>query len=344
MLGFATCVSDLVREAELILGTETRPCEVTHTASFVLPTRLRCTPLYAARTTNAAADNTASQDKILPYRHENRSHLNTKPTSTFGSWRTKGWEGQEAWTEEQQEQRQKEEAEGSTAEEAGYDGWVWDDTSGWYYDEALAAQLASGTGVPQDSAIATAADHNTPSGEDSDSGSGDSDDDSDDDRDSDSSSGLDGTADAAGEEAAERKRRRRKRRRRSLAPRNYPRSKAQRLVDEVEDSVDGARPEVLDLSRLDMDRVTSRVYRLDWLARLDLSSNRLYRISPDLAGMESLVDLNLRHNRWQVQRVPLSRGGSVEQSRTCAARGWFADSDEEITFTSSPCFVRSFVT
>ena len=101
------------------------------------------------------------------------------------------------------------------------------------------------------------------------------------------------------------KKRRRNRRRRSLAPRNYPRSKAQRLVDEVEDSVAGARPALLDLSELDMDRVTSRVYELDWLERLDLSSNRLLRISPDLAGMDNLVDLDLRHNRL----VPVQYNG-----------------------------------
>lgn len=203
----------------------------------------------------------------------------------------KGWEGQEAWTEEQQEQRQKEETEGGTADETGYEGWVWDDTSGWYYDEELAAQLAAGTDVLPTSTTTTAAvDNDSTSGDDGESGS-------DGDSDSDGSSELGGTADAAGEEAAERNKRRRKRRRRSLPPRNYPRSKAQRLVDEVEDSVDGVQPEVLDLSGLDMDRVTSRVYRFEWLQRLDLSRNRLYRISPDLAGMESLVDVDLRHNR-----------------------------------------------
>lgn len=167
---------------------------------------------------------------------------------------------------------------------------MWDDTSGWYYDEDLAAQLAVGTAdaLPS-STTATADDNHSTSGDDGDSGS-----------DSDSgsgSSGPDSAADEAGEEDTERKTRRRKRRRRSLPPRNYPRSKAQRLVDEVEDSVDGVRPDVLDLSGLDMDRVTSRVYRFDWLQRLDLSGNRLYRISPDMAGMESLVDVDLRHNR-----------------------------------------------
>lgn len=205
----------------------------------------------------------------------------------------KGRQGQEAWTDEQQ--KQNETAESGTAEEAGYEGWVWDDQSGWYYDEDVAAQLAGGiAGLPGGTKQA-AADLDSASGDDGDSGS---DSDDDDDSESDNSGGLDGTADAAGEEeAAERKKRRRKRRRRSLPPRNYPRSKAQRLVDEAEDSMDGVRPEALNLSGLDMDRVTSRVYRFDWLQRLDLSKNRLYRISPDLAGMEDLVDVDLRHNR-----------------------------------------------
>lgn len=186
---------------------------------------------------------------------------------------------------------------GDTAtEESGHEGWVWDDTSGWYYDEDLAAQLLScDKNGPRSSASTKSND-----GNDAIADNGESDDESGSDSDSDSSEGDDTKAYPAGdgdEESARRKKRRRKRRRRSLAPRNYPRSKAQRLVDEAEDAVDGARPESLDLSELDMDRVTSRVYRMDWLTRLDLSNNRLYRISPDLAGMESLVDVNLRHNR-----------------------------------------------
>lgn len=82
------------------------------------------------------------------------------------------------------------------------------------------------------------------------------------------------------------------------ARRKYPRSKAQRLVDEAEDSLEGARPSLLDLSNLGMMRVTSRVYDLDWLERLDLSNNRLSRISPDVACLTNLQDLDLRHNRW----------------------------------------------
>lgn len=218
---------------------------------------------------------------------------------------SKGWEGQEAWTEEYQEQRLQEEAEGGTTEEAGHEGWVWDDTSGWYYDEDLAAQVG-GIDVLPGGATTTTADHGSASGDNDNSGRG-SDDDSD--SDDDSSSGSDGAVDAAGEEAAERKKQRRKR---SLPPRSYPRSKAQRLVDEAEDSMIGARPEVLDLGGLGMDRVTSRVYRFDWLKRLDLSRNRLCRISPDLAGMESLVDVDLRHNRYRVMRITEGKGSSTD--------------------------------
>ncbi len=203
---------------------------------------------------------------------------------------------------------------------------MWDDTSGWYYDEELAARQAGGAdGLLKDATESPAVvDTNSTSGAGDESGAG-SGSVSDSDSDSDSSSGDD-AVDAAGEEGAvERKKRRRKRRRPSLPPRNYPRSKAQRLVDEVEDSVEGARPEALDLSNLDMDRVTSRVYRLDWLRRLDLSSNRLYRISPDLASLESLIDVDLRHNRYQGWRYRKGVDGCPSQISSRGrsyARNW----------------------
>lgn len=183
---------------------------------------------------------------------------------------------------------------------------MWDESSGWYYDEELAAaQLAgsgastgTGAGLTNMTVDDTVGSHvgNTGGSEkrggESDSGSSDSG--------SGGSSGSSSSGDdsSGGGGGGGAKKRRRNRRRRSLAPRNYPRSKAQRLVDEAEDSVAGARPALLDLSELDMDRVTSRVYELDWLEGLDLSGNRLVRISPDLAGMDDLVDLDLRHNRW----------------------------------------------
>ncbi|CAN0407739.1 unnamed protein product, partial [Ectocarpus sp. 12 AP-2014] len=102
----------------------------------------------------------------------------------------------------------------------------WDDTSGWYYDEDLATQLLTG-GVDvvskkgsDDGNVAASVEVESESESDTDS---------------------DSEEEGSDEEAGERKKQRRKRRRRSLAPRNFPRSKAQRLVDEAEDSVDGAR-------------------------------------------------------------------------------------------------------
>lgn len=91
-----------------------------------------------------------------------------------------------------------------------------------------------------------------------------------------------------------------KRRHRTLrvAPRQYPRSKAQKLIDEAEDSIEGARLSSLDLSDLDMTRVSSRVYDLDWLESLDLSRNCLTRVSPDLAALDNLLELDLRCNRF----------------------------------------------
>lgn len=191
---------------------------------------------------------------------------------------------------------------------------MWDDTSGWYYDEQLATQQLLAKSVDALPASELADDNNSAS-----EGSGN-------DSDSSSSSGDDVGVGEAGEEKIKR---RRKRRRRSIAPRNYPRSNAQRLVDEAEDSVDGARPESLDLSELDMDRVTSRVYRLYWLKKLNLSTNRLTRISPDLAEMECLVDINLRHNRCEGGRV---EGNRIQRRRpfrgnsfTRAGSTWFTD-------------------
>lgn len=215
----------------------------------------------------------------------------------------KGWAG-EAWSEQQQTGGNgNTDAVGvDTTSTEGYEGWVWNDSSGWYYDEAVAAQqLAAGTrddksmagaetfggGVVEDPKTATR--DVSSSGDESDSDS------------SDSSSvgearGGESEGGEGGDKTKQRRRRKKGERKGRLAPRRFPRCKAQRLVDDAEDSVDGARPELLNLSMLGMTRVTSRVYGLDWLKILDLSSNRLSRISPDLAGMECLVDMNLRHN------------------------------------------------
>lgn len=184
----------------------------------------------------------------------------------------------------------------STSAGTGYEGWVWDESSGWYYDEELAIEQVTGNikaGTPRetendDTADASVDRKSEKSRSDSESSSGDRSS-----TDSSSEGGLGSTEDISRKS----KRRRSKKKHRKRAPRKYPRSKAQRLVDEAEDSMDGVRPCRLDLSMLDMIKLTSRVYELGWLQVLDLSSNRLSRISPDLALMENLIDLNLRHNR-----------------------------------------------
>ncbi|CAM9719054.1 unnamed protein product, partial [Laminaria digitata] len=200
---------------------------------------------------------------------------------------------QEAWTQEQQFAEngagwgdgEGEGEVGTTVNpDPGYEGWVWDETSGWYYDEQLAAAQFAINNTKRSTERSDESD--ITSSDSGDSSSGDSDDEV-----------------GSGGEIKRRRKQNRSRRRRSLAPRNYPRSKAQRLVDEAEDSVVGARPALLDLSELEMGRVTSRVYELDWLEGLDLSRNRLVRISPDLAGMGNLVDLDLRHNS-RIRTIP----------------------------------------
>ncbi|CAM9251020.1 unnamed protein product [Scytosiphon promiscuus] len=202
----------------------------------------------------------------------------------------------QGWDAQQQDYNTGNAVGAIAAEESGHEGWVWDDTSGWYFDEDLARQVSSsGKDGPGSN------DGNSAISED-DGSDGESASDSNSESSEDIGTATEYTAGEGGEEDARRKKRRRKRRRRSLAPRKYPRSKAQRLVDEAEDSIDGARPDSLNLSELNMDRVTSRIYRMDWLTKLDLSNNRLYRISPDLAGMESLVDVNLRQNR--IKSIP----------------------------------------
>lgn len=90
----------------------------------------------------------------------------------------------------------------------------------------------------------------------------------------------------------------------------YVSHQAQRLVDEVEDSVEGAQPLSLNLNDLDMTRVTSRVYGCTWLESLDLSRNRLHRVSPDMGAMDSLINLDLRHNRLELMGA-LKRDGRM---------------------------------
>lgn len=154
---------------------------------------------------------------------------------------------------------------------------MWDEHAGWQYDEELAAKL-----IGNDADARSAADA-AEKGESTNRSTGGSDE-----------GETSADSDSEDDEDEELRRQRRARRR---PPRIYPRSTAQRLVDEAEDSVEGARPIFLDLSGLAMARVSSRVYDLYWLERLSLSTNRLSRISPDLSALTNLVDLDLRHNR-----------------------------------------------
>jgi hypothetical protein len=58
------------------------------------------------------------------------------------------------------------------------------------------------------------------------------------------------------------------------------RSKAQNIVDEGEDHIEETT--TLSLAGLGAGRFTSRLYDLDGLTSLDLSDNRLMRVSPDI--------------------------------------------------------------
>jgi len=140
----------------------------------------------------------------------------------------------------------------------------------------------------------------------------------------------------------------------SLAPRRYPRSKMQLLIDQAEDEnfgqpALGAKPEydvdavapsplpdedefqeekkdgkdgtlggdqddeadqgikpkslTLNLSHLAAPRVSGRIYDLEEsLTALDLSHNKLTRISPDMGELRRLVTLNISHNR--ISKLP----------------------------------------
>lgn len=172
-----------------------------------------------------------------------------------------------------------------------YEGWVWDEALGWVYGEGqsrneltreefgVAATRSSSDGEHEEASQSNSETVSSSDGEES--------------GDIPVTAGDDRTT-----------RRGSKIQRHTVAPRKYPRSRAQRLVDEAEDSLDGARPSVLDLSMLGLKRVTSRVYEFEWLEMLDLSGNKLTRISPDMGAMRSLAELNLRDNR-------LAMSGSV---------------------------------
>lgn len=84
-----------------------------------------------------------------------------------------------------------------------------------------------------------------------------------------------------------------------IRERRYPRSKAQAIVDEAEDS----QLAELDLSGLGLERVSSRVFDLMHLRSLDLSKNRLSSLSPDIQYLHNLTRLTLCHNR--LEKIPV---------------------------------------
>lgn len=170
-----------------------------------------------------------------------------------------------------------------------YEGWVWDDSLGWVYGEGQSYnELTREDFGATDTRSNPNGEHKEASQSNSETVSS-----------SEEGESRD-TPIAAGDDRT--KWRRSKIRRHTVASRKYPRSRAQRLVDEAEDSLDGARPSALDLSMLGLKRVTSRVYKFEWLEMLNLSGNKLTRISPDMGTMRSLAELNLRDNRLAMGR------------------------------------------
>ncbi|CAM9426984.1 unnamed protein product, partial [Discosporangium mesarthrocarpum] len=161
--------------------------------------------------------------------------------------------------------------QGEPTDTEGYEGWTYTESAGWYFDEELAARLLKNK--KDGGKVDNVKDEGAETGDD---GS--------------SSEGYEREGMGRGEATAGSKSKR-------AAPRQYPRSKAQRLVDEVEDSVEGARPERLDLSGLKAERISARVYQLAWLRELSLARNCLRRVSPDIAEMEGLVRLDVSYNR-----------------------------------------------
>eukprot|EP00957_Ditylum_brightwellii_P106643 8136139-Ditylum_brightwellii.AAC.1 len=84
--------------------------------------------------------------------------------------------------------------------------------------------------------------------------------------------------------------------------RKYPRSRMQKLVDDAEDSPDNSSL-LLDLSNLGAPRVSSRIYDLGTkLISLNLSGNKLSRISPDIADLHGLTTLDISRNN--IEKLP----------------------------------------
>ncbi|OQR86995.1 hypothetical protein ACHHYP_09665 [Achlya hypogyna] len=83
----------------------------------------------------------------------------------------------------------------------------------------------------------------------------------------------------------------------SIGKRNYPRSKAQLIVDAAEDlELENTPALELDMSNLQALKVTGRVWNLDNLERLILKDNRLTRIPSGIQDLTRLVHLDLSHN------------------------------------------------
>ncbi|OWZ14588.1 TKL protein kinase [Phytophthora megakarya] len=82
--------------------------------------------------------------------------------------------------------------------------------------------------------------------------------------------------------------------------RSFPRSKAQQIVDDAEDA--GKNVQLLDMSGLDVWKLSSRIWNLQFLKKLVLSNNFLTRIPSGIQDLIHLEELDVSHN--QLTRLP----------------------------------------
>ncbi|KAL3667775.1 hypothetical protein V7S43_007326 [Phytophthora oleae] len=82
--------------------------------------------------------------------------------------------------------------------------------------------------------------------------------------------------------------------------RKYPRSKAQKIVDEAEDAEE--QVQVLDMSGLEAWKLSSRIWNLQFLMKLVLSHNCLTRIPSGVQDLIHLEELDVSYN--QLTRLP----------------------------------------
>ncbi|KAK1942956.1 Leucine-rich repeat protein SHOC-2 [Phytophthora citrophthora] len=82
--------------------------------------------------------------------------------------------------------------------------------------------------------------------------------------------------------------------------RKYPRSKAQKIVDEAEDAEE--KVQILDMSGLEAWKLSSRIWNLPFLTKLVLSRNCLSRIPSGIQDLIHLEELDVSHN--QLTRLP----------------------------------------